>query len=212
MKVISFDPNTCDNIPNFFNSIIDENLNKEEYIMFVFNDIKNNIINFDEFVNTYELFLNKYKLPYIFYPYYIHFNRIFPNSIAFPNPRAHILQQSDKSELDIIGNPAYGLLILNLKKINSINFRFNPKYAKAFYIYDLIRAMHKHNLWISSRYFIDVKNSFNLIKNDGGFEIPSQVFGDEKNEFIKENNIEQESINDFIKNLKEYLIKIGQES
>lgn len=206
MKIISFDPEKEKKIPEFFNKNIDENSGKEKYLMFIFNDIYESIKNVDELVKKYTEFMDRYNLPYVFYPYYVHFNKIFPDSIGYPNPRAHVLVSKNNDQLDIISNPAYGLIIINIEKMNEINFRFNTKYSRAFYIQNLINECFKHKLWISSHYFIDVKNSYTLFElKNNGYVIPSNEFLKEKEEFRQETEMKPESINDFINSLKTYL-------
>lgn len=200
MKTISYNPNEIKDIPAFFNKYLDEFKN-EDYIMFIFNDINENIIDKNKFIDSYIHLMKNFDLPYTFYPYYIHFNRIFPESIGIPNPRAHV--QSDKGIFDIVNNPAYGVLIIDVQKINSINFRFNLKYKLSFYIQDLIHQCFVNNLWMSETYYLDVVNSFNMVKKiTTGYTIHPINFNQEKQQFFNENKVIPESINDFIIKLK----------
>lgn len=201
MKIISYDPKEIKNVPAFFNKYLDE-FKDEDYLMFVFNDINEKIIDRNDFSIKYVTLMKIFELPYVFFPYYIHFNKILYDSICMPCPRAHVT--FSKGIFDIIANPAYGMLIVDIQKLKSINFKFNEEYKLSFYIQDLIHACYENKLWISETYFLDLCNSYSLLTENikKGYSIPPNDFNAEKKKFFDNVKIQNEDVNAFIKELK----------
>jgi hypothetical protein len=202
MKIISFDPKTIENKAKFFNEKIAE-ITDEKYVMFVFDDIYAGMKNEDEVKAAYENLMKEFDLPYAFFSYYIHFNRIFQDSIRKPSPRIKI-NFHNKIALDVVQEPAYGLLVIDLEKIKAIDFKFNERYGKVFYLQDLIITCFNKNLYISNSYFCDVGDSYELFNADfkEGYAVDPKIFNDEKQLFYNENRVEFEQINAFLDNFK----------
>lgn len=202
MKIISYNPSEIKDAPTFFNKYLEE-FSNEDYVMFIFSDLAEKIRDKNEFNNKYATLMRIFNLPFAFYPYYIHFNRILPDSIAKPVPRAHV--KSKYGVFDIINSPAYGMLMLDVQKLKSINFKFNPEYKLSFYIQDLIHECFTHKLWFSETCFLDLYNSFEMFTEDvkTGYTINPKEFAEEKQKFFNNVKVTSEQINDFIKLLKE---------
>lgn len=204
MKVISYNPKEIANVSSFMNKYIDE-YKDEKFLMFVFDDIISKVKNKEDLVHKYEELLTKLDLPYAFFPYYVHFNKILPNLINKPSPRITV-KMKDGYLFDVVQEPSFGLLILNIEKLNKINFKFNEEYKVSFYIQDLINKCFIEKLYLSESYFIDVHSSYEFFNDDfkNGFMFDAKVFIEEKKKFFDENkDIKPEQINDFVKNLKE---------
>ena len=202
MKLVSYDPNEVKNISTFFNEYL-STFKDEKYVMFIFNDILDKVKDKSILCGAYESLLRRLDLPYAFFPYYIHFNKVFPDSIAKPSPRMSI-KLKDDFLFDVVGSPAYGMLVVDVEKLQSINFSFNEEYRISFYIQDLINACHKNNLYFSSMYFIDVHNSYELFDSEfkEGHGYDAKEFMEEKSRFFGQNQIAEEKINDYLMTLK----------
>lgn len=202
MKTIKFNPSEIDNIPKFFNAVLDENT-EEGYIMFVFEDIYDAMR--DCFEKTYLDFVVKTDLPFAFYPYYEHFNKAMPRLGGVPNPRARF-HFANSFDIDVVGMLGYGMLLVNTEKLKSIGFRFDERFAKAFYMQDLVDACFEHGLIQSQIFFLDVPKSFEMLKKDikkGIHSISSEVFNKEKELFGSCHKIEPDDINSFLKKIQE---------
>lgn len=203
MKVISYNPKEMENIASFMNKYIDE-YKDEKYIMFIFDDVLKEVKDKETLVHKYEELLTKMDLPYAFFPYYAHFNKILPNLIGKPSPRITV-KMKDGFMFDVVQEPAFCMLVLDVEKLNKIGFKFNEAYKISFYIQDIINKCFSGGLYISRAYFLDVHNSYNLFNNDfkAGFMFNAKDFLEEKKKFYEENKDEgNEQINDFVKNLK----------
>lgn len=202
MKLVSYDPKEVVNIPEFLNEYL-VTFEDEKYIMFIFNDILEKVKDKQALCGAYETLLKRLDLPYAFFPYYLHYNKVFPDLISKPSPRIS-LTLHDGFKFDVVGSPAYGMLIVDVEKLKSINFNFNEEYTTSFYIQDLINACHKANLYFSSMYFIDVHNSHELFDSDfkEGHVYDQKEFAEEKSRFFSQNQITEEKINDYVTALK----------
>lgn len=201
MKLIKYDPNEVKNISEFFNNEIKKC--DEKYIMFLFNDIYNEVINIDDFMNAYENLMEKNNLPFAFFPYYVHFNKVLNDFIKFPNPRAHITFEDNK--FDIVNQPGMGMLSLNLEKIK--DFKFSGKFNEAFYVQEVVMYCVEKDLYFSKLYFYDVFESWKFLKTNitKGYLPNVKLFKEEKKAFYQNYNQEDEGINNFllkIKNIK----------
>lgn len=204
MKIVSYDPNDIKNVPAFFNKHIYDETDKDMFVMFVYKDLLEAMVDKNAVVNAYQNFMLKFNLPYAFYPYYLHFNKIVTDSNSKECPRAYVNIKGTNIVFDIVSMQAYGMLVLNRKILMNMGFKFNEEYKQAFYIQDLIVACEAKKTWISSIYFIDVHESWKLFskKMNDGYKIPAEVFLEEKKKFNSANTQSTQSINDFIKQLK----------
>lgn len=206
MKVVSYNPKNIENVSKFFNESILEYKNEETfdgYIMFIFDDILNHANNQDELKNSYKNLLDNFNLPYAFYPYYLHFNKVLSKTNSIPNPK--IYGKHDSKEFDVVNQPCFGLLILNLNKLN--DFKFNEDYKVSFYIQDLIFYCKENKLYVSDAFFVDVHNSYKLFNDNfkNGFLPNVDQFKKEKELFFSKHEAVNENINNFINLLKEHL-------
>lgn len=203
MKTVIFNPYKTENIPAFFNSVLNENVT-QDYIFFIFNDIADEIKDIQEFTGKYVDLMKRMDLPFSFFPYYIHFNKTMVKTAKIPSPRARITSK-DYGKFDVIGSLGYGAFAIDVQKANEIGFRFNEKYKKAFYMQNMVNAFVNAGKWISYIQFVDVMDSFSLMKKNikTGYEISNNVFQKEKEEFMKENTFQTIDMNEFIKRIKE---------
>jgi len=203
MKVISYNPAKIENISCFMNEYLKEFKN-EKYLMFVFDEVANAIIDKNDLVHKYEELLEKLDLPYAFFSYYAHFNKILPNLIAKPAPRITV-KMKDGYMFDVVQEPSFGLLVLNVEKLNKINFLFDETFKTAFYVQDLVTKCYDNKAYFSETYFIDVHNSFELFNTDfrKSFMFDAKVFTEEKKIFFElHKNIVNEPINDYVNAMK----------
>jgi hypothetical protein len=204
MKLVSYSPKDVTNVAAFMNKYLDD-FKDEKFIMFAFNDVVEKMKDKEDVIHKYEELLVKLDLPYAFFPYYAHFNKILPNLINRPSPRITV-KMKDGYVFDVVQEPAFGMLILNIEKLNSIGFKFNEEYKMSFYIQDLILKCSLQNLYISQTYFIDVHKSYEMFDSDfrHGFMMDSASFIEEKKKFFEHSTgIKNEQINDYVKALKE---------
>lgn len=201
--IIKYDPVKVGNIAKFFNEQI-ENYKDEKYIMFIFDDIFKALKDQNEFFAAYKNLLERFDLPYAFYPYYIHFNKVLKRYISYPNPRMRI-KIADKPSFDVINQTAYGMLILNMEKLKSINFKFNELYEQCFYVQQLIEECFKNNLYFSSSWYIDVYESYKMVNDSfkDGYKIDVKQFTEEKTKFFTTYKQNTEDLNEYIKKLNE---------
>ncbi len=204
MKLISYDPQEIKNVPAFMNKCIDE-YSDERFFMFIFDSVIKYVIDKEELVHKYEELLTKLDLPYAFFPYYAHFNKILPNNLGKPSPRISA-KLKDGFAFDIVQEPTFGMLVLDMEKLKKINFRFNEEYKMSFYIQDLIKKCLDNNLYFSEAYFIDVHESHKLFNFNFNnvFIYDRNKFVEEKQKYYNENKDHtSEQINDYVNNLKE---------
>lgn len=206
-KVVIIDPNNVKKtIPELYNEELEAAIKNDKitYLTFMYADLADKLNDQTEFINNYRLFMEEWDLPYTFFPYYAYFNKIFPSTAAIPNPRLKIKLKTADKYINAVGSPAYGFLIINVKKLNGINFRFNEKYPNLYYLQDLIQKCFENQLWISNVCFIDRFESWKDLKNNDitGFYLDTTKFKEEKTEYDKQ-QIQYHSINDFINIFKE---------
>lgn len=213
MKIISYDPKEITNISSFMNRYIDE-YRDEKFLMFVFDDVIGKAKDKAELVRRYEELMLKLDLPYAFFPYYAHFNKIFPGLIGKPSPRIAV-RMKDGFMFDVVQDPCFGLLVVDVEKLNRIGFRFNEEYRLSFYIQDLISRCFSEKLYMSATYFIDVHSSYELFSDDfrDGYVFDVKAFLEEKRKFFEANSgVGVEQINDFVAGLKERYAAVGQDA
>lgn len=207
MKIIKYDPSNISNIPKFFNDEISKN-NDQKFIMFIFENIINEVKNIDDLEKSYMCLLEEYDLPFAFFPYNVHFNKTYKEFKPIPHPK--IRGVHDLKEFDIVSEPSFGMLILNLEKLK--DFKFNEDYKISFYIQDLIHYCKDNNLYISDGFFFDVKESWKLFNStfDKGWLPDVASFKKEKELFFSTHQQSEKSILDFINRLKERFNKNAQ--
>ena len=200
MKIISFDPNKITKISNFFNEEIEKC--DEKFIMFIFDDLFFEVKDIDEFSNAYESLLTKNNLPFAFYPYYVHFNKVLCNYIKYPNPKVHV--ENTENRFDIVNNPAMGMLVLNLEKLKEKNFKFSGNYNQAFYVQEVVMFCNEHDLYFSTLYFYDVYKSWTYLKSNivKGFLPNVKTFKEEKEKFYQKYKQEDEGLMNFLEKIK----------
>lgn len=206
--IINYNPTEISNKAKFFNENIEKNIN-EKYIMFIFNDIYEHVKNIDQFYSEYENLLKRFNIPFACYPYYIHFNKVLKSSLSFHNPKMQIYINKNHS-CDIINQLAYGMIIFDIEKMKNNNFKFDESYQTCFYLQEYANFCHSKGMMLSSNYFIDVPNSFNLVDSSlkEGYFIDAKQFMEEKTRFYSKNENLNENLNDYIKNLKSLCEKI----
>lgn len=151
-------------------------------------DIFANLKNPEKFFKDYQDFMIKWNLPYTFFPYYIYFNKILPKELGKPNPR-FLFNLKNNEKLHVVIQPAYGFLMLDIKKLKFINFNFNVEYSEIYYLQDMIEQCFKKNLWISNCYFIDRFESWKDLKKitTNGILINMKKYNEEKIKYNKLN-------------------------
>lgn len=208
--IIKYDPKTVKNTAKFLNDSL-ESYKNEKYIMFIFNDIYDDIIDINQFYYKYVNLLKRFNLPFAFYPYYIHFNKVLWRSLSFGAPKMKISINKDRA-CDVINQAAYGMLIIDTEKLKSINFKFDESFKLCFYIQDLAEECFKNKLTLSASSFLDVDDSFSMLKSplkEGHF-IDAKLFAEEKTKFYAKNTPQKEDVNEFIKALKDKCQKIKE--
>lgn len=210
--IIKYDPNSIENIPIFLNSQIEKHKD-QKYLMFIFDDIAKELKNQQDFFNRYVNLMKKFQLPFAFYPYYIHFNKVFPTSFSVPSAKMRFVINGQE-ECDVVNQTTYGMMILDVEKITSMNFKFSDKFAKCFYIQELIEECFKNQSYFSSSWFLDVPKSYELVNSTfkSGFVIDNEIFQKEKEEFLKKYNLSSEPANDFIKKLSDKCKELKERS
>jgi hypothetical protein len=205
-KIVIYDPHKLNKtIPQYFNEILTSSYSNEKitYLTFVMQDLSEQCKDFNKFTYEYKLFLEKWNLPYVFFPYYAYFNKLIPRFLGLPNPKLAI-KINENETINMIMSPAYGFLMLDIKKLKAINFKFNEDYTELFYIQDLIQKCFEAQLWCSNCCFIDRFNSWEDLNNVtlNGYMINSNKFNIEKQKY-DELNITYHSPNEFVKIFKE---------
>lgn len=201
-KIITYQQNI--NIPEFFNLELNKAYkdNKQTKLTFIQTDLLSNLKNSKDFFDKYNSFMDEWDLPYAFFPYYVYFNKLLPNELGKPNPK-YIFNIKNKKTVDVITQPAYGFLILNVKKMKSINFNFNIEYSEIYYLQDMVEKCYQNNLWISNCYFIDRHESWKDLKQltiDGKL-VNVKKYNEEKEKYNKL-NIQYSSPQVFIESFK----------
>jgi hypothetical protein len=207
-KLVIFDPITKSNIPEFFNSELESayKSDKIKTVTFVFSDLFDNFNDANKTISNYVKFMNEWNLPYVFYPYYSYFNKIMPAELHFPNPQFEI-KVNDKV-VNVVNQPAYGLLIVNVQKLKSIDYKFPVEFSQLYYIQDLIEHCYQNKLWISNNKFIDMFESWKTVKSlrKATFSANMEKFNAEAEEYGKK-QINYQSAQEFIDKFKEVYAK-----
>jgi hypothetical protein len=204
-KIITYDPNKLEiSVPAYYNKILAETYKNEniKYLTFIQVDLAEQCKDFPKFISNYLEFLTEWDLPYIFFPYYLYFNKMLSNILGKPNPKLEVIA-GDKT-INVVMSPAYGFLMLDVKKLKDIDFLFNESYTELFYLQDLIQICYEKNLWISNCCFLDRYHSWEDLKelSVSGYTINSLKFNTEKAEYEKR-EIEYKSPNEFLVRFKE---------
>lgn len=189
-KIISYVPQEIiktKTIPQFFNQELKNAYknDKIEYIIFMQKDVQDNIKDLNNFVDQYKNLMVDYDLPYSFYPYYIYFNRLLPNILNKPNPKLKVIIKKVKT-INVVCTPGYGFLMLDVKKLKSINFEFDETLSELYWLQDLIQKCFEQKLWISNCCFLDILNSWELLKDYKtikGYYINNEKYQKEKQIF-----------------------------
>ena len=205
-KIIIYEPSKLNkSIPAYFNEVLNNTYSNEKvsYLTFVIKDLSEQCKDFNKFTLDYKLFLEKWNLPYVFFPYYAYFNKLIPHFVGLPNPKLAI-KLNDNTKINMIMSPAYGFLMLDIKKLKAINFKFNGEYTELFYIQDLIQKCYEAQYWCSNCCFIDRFNSWEDLKEVtlNGYGIESAKFNNEKERY-ESLGITYHSPNEFVKIFKE---------
>ena len=187
-KIVVYTPTAIsESVPAFFNKELNIAYKKDklQFITFCQQDIVDNCIDFNKFVSDYKDFMIKYDLPYVFFPYYVHFNKVLPEYIGLPNPKLEIILNGGKDKLNAISCVSYGFLMLNIKKLKEINFKFNEDLPILYYMQDLIQKCFDNKLWISNCVFIDRHESWKDLKQltVDGYQLNSKLFKEFKRRF-----------------------------
>jgi hypothetical protein len=190
-KVLTFNPTNIKyaSIPEYFNAELNTVYNNEKvnFITFVYNDLYDNMQKPEEFIGKYKEFMLKYDLPFIFFPYYAYFNKILPLEMAIPNPKLEITIAKTKDVIHVVTTVASGFLMLNVKKLKSINFKFNEEFPVVFYLQDLSQKCFENKLSLSNCCYIDRKDSWKELKTQTtqGYQIATTDFNKEKEVYDK---------------------------
>ena len=201
MKIVSYNPAEVQNIPAMMNRQIAEST--DDFIMFIFDKLLEQMVDKEKACSEYQTFMQKFNLPFMMFPYYMHFNKIMHGYLSKPNPRAVVHIKKTGEVFDVIGTASYGMLIVNKKRLASIEFRFDERFPKAFYIQDIMYNCFKKGIWMSSTYLIDIHDSWKMFKDtEKGYVIDGPVFAKEREEFMKTHEDQPQAINDFIGLLK----------
>ena len=203
-KIITYIPQEIiktQSIPKYFNSELEKAYknDKIDNLIFIQKDIQDNIIDFNKFIESYNQLMLEYDLPYSFYPYYIYFNRLLPNVLNKPNPKLNITIKKVKN-IQVVCVPAYGFLMLNVKKLKSINFKFDENLTELYWLQDMIQKCYEQKLWLSNCCFLDVTESWKMLKdyrNINGFYINGETYKKEKENYEKL-QIKYHSIQEFL--------------
>lgn len=210
--IIKYSPTEVKNTAKFLNEML-EKYSNEKYIMFIFNDIYENIIDVNEFYNKYILLMKKFNLPFSFYPYYIHFNKVLPRTLSMGVSKMKV-KINKEPECDVVSQTAYGMFLIDVEKLKSINFKFNEVFTSSFYVQEYIEVCYKNKFYYSTHSFLDVYDSFKMLKSSfkDGYFIDAKKFAEEKTKFysIYKQDENKESIQDFIKTLKDECQKVKE--
>lgn len=212
--VIVYNPNEEKNIPKFFNEKI-ENLrqNNCRYVIFVFEDLWNAAKNKDDVISEYVNFVKDYDMPYAIYPYYNSFNRVKINDCNIPTPKAEIHCIKNDKRCNIIANLSIGLLVLDLVKLEEINFKFNEEYHLFFYLFDLLTKSALSKKTSSFNFYTDLYNSWRLFNDfEATCKLNYSEIGNEKSSYMENviNRITNDTTSHNINDLADQLKKIQE--
>lgn len=167
-KVITYYPTELNgkSVPQFFNEELEKAYANEKLstITFIQTDLQSQLKDFNQFVSSYKEFLFEWNLPYVFFPYYVYFNKTLPQYLAKPMPKLEIFIKNKNAKINMVIAPAYGFLMLDLKKLKSINFKFNEEFTELYYLQDLSQKCFDNKLWVSNCCYIDRYESFKDLK------------------------------------------------
>lgn len=207
-KIVTYDViNKQMNVPKFFNEQLEKIGTNEniDTITFIQIDLLNNLNEANKFIQAYLDLMQELDLPFTFFPYYSTFNRVLTDSLNFVNPKLMI--NANGKQYPVVIQPVYGLLILDVKKIKSINFKFDQAYPEIFYLQDLVEKCFQEKLWISNCAFIDICNSNSYLKDQKAktYQINVQNFKKQQEEY---NKIQRKyaPLQEFVDTFKKYLI------
>lgn len=208
-KIVTYNPTQIIekglSIPAYFNQELQIAYKNEKLtsIIFIQQDLQDNLKDFNKFVNDYKQFMIEYNIPYVFFPYYIYFNKILPELIGKPNPKLDITIKKLK-HINVVCAPAYGFLMLDLNKLKSINFKFDETLTELFWLQDLVEKCYQNKLWISNCCFIDRYQSWLDLKEltIKGYYINSEKYKIEKQKY-DEKKIQYHGVQDFLNAFKQ---------
>lgn len=203
-KIITYIPREIiktQSIPEYFNKELEKAYENEKIdnIIFIQKDVQDNIIDFNKFIEQYTQLMIDYDLPYCFYPYYIYFNRLLPNILNKPNPKLNITIKKVKN-IQVVCAPAYGFLMLNVKKLKDINFKFDVSLPELYWMQDMIQRCYEFSLWVSNCCFLDVPESWKMMKdsyNIQGYYVNGEKYKKEKETYDKK-QIKYHNIQEFL--------------
>ena len=194
------------NVPQFINTELSKEYTEQhyKYLIFAQEDVINNAKDKEQLCKAYTDFMDFWKLPFTTYAFYGRFNSVMPETANRPNPK--LIIECKKGKVCVIGQPAYGFLIVNIEMLKSKNIKCDESYPEIFYLQDLAEKCYKENLWISNNNFLDINESWTLFKEhkNNGYNIDIKKFVSEKNRY---NQIPRnyKPLNDFIENFKKYI-------
>lgn len=206
-KIVTYDIiNKKINVPKFFNEQLEKakNVQNIDTITFIQLDLINNLKDTNKFIQEYLSLMNELDLPFIFFPYYGTFNRVMTDNLNFINPK--LLINTANKKYPIVMQPIFGLLIVNVKKLESINFKFDEQLSEIFYIQDLAERCFKEKLWISNCAFVDIQNSNTYLKNEKAptYQIDVELFKKEQQIYNKTQR-NYAPLQEFVDTFKKYL-------
>jgi hypothetical protein len=191
-KIVVFNPKELPDgktIPEYMNETLIQCYNNEKisFLTFVYSDLYDNLKDCNGFIQKYKEFMVKYNLPYAFFPYYTFFNKLMPTSLALPNPRVRFTIEKTNDEINLVCSVAPGFLMLDVKKLKSIEFKFNTEFPVIYYFQDMAQKCFENNLWYSNCCFIDRLNSWEDLKvqTNAGITISNDKFEAEKANYDK---------------------------
>lgn len=208
MDIIEYNPHE-QSLPVLINSFLEKDI-LSKYTCFIFSDIKKAAKNLELTLSKYEKMMEILQIPYAFFPYYIHFNKVLPSTLKIPNPRISYTIIKSNLIVDAVDSVSYGMLILNLEKFKEVNYKFREDLPHLFYLQDMIDKSNELKIYPSNSLMIDIHKSyeeFNLDFNDfeNRYRISPKDFKAERELFFKDNNVKHESLMEFDTNFKNYL-------
>lgn len=212
-KIVVYDPTKLQkSVPAYYNEILTdvyENSTDIDTITFAQQDLLLNLKDKNEFIKAYLNFIQEWDLPFAFFPYYGHFARALYESMNIPNPKLEI-KLSDNEKINVVVQPTYGFLVVNVKKFKDINFKFNEEFTEIYYLQDMVQKMYEAKLWISNCSFIDIFESWNYLKDQAAnyYLIDMQKYQKESEKYEAKELVD---LNKFLELLKEYVTKIKGE-
>lgn len=208
-NVLVYVPSQVSSIVQMFNKHLKNrykeiNQNENFYQIFIHKDLNDNLKDSQQFFNDYISFMQKWDMPYCFFPYYTYFNRVLPDIVNKPNPRVK-LNIKDNGEYNIVNQICHGCIILNINKLKSINFLFDKDFPTIFYLQDLVQKCYENKLWLSNCWFLDRLDSWKDLKeiNCKGWTFDGNKFQEEKKKY-QEKKYQYHPVQVFIENLKKW--------